>query len=144
MLLDDITKNLEGELGPQLASLGLPSDKSSEIMSLANSTVLDEFKSRSGGDGLGDMLDLFNGNQAIGGSSLVNNLSSGFGKQLAEKFGIDPQMAMTAAAAILPMVLSKLNDSTPDSGISGDLLSEMLGGGSGGSGLTDMLKGFLK
>ena len=52
-------------------------------------------------------------------------------------------MAMAAATAILPMVLSKLNDSTPDSGISGDLLSDLVGG-SGGSGLTDMLKGFLK
>ena len=143
MLLDDITKNLAGELGPQLESFGLPADKSTDIMSLANSTVLDEFKSRAGGNDLGALLDLFNGNQAIGSSSLVNNLSNGFGQQLAEKFGIDPKMAMAAATAILPMVLSKLNDSTPDSGISGDLLSDLVGG-SGGSGLTDMLKGFLK
>ena len=105
---------------------------------MANSSLVDEFKSRASGEGLDDLLGLFNGNQQIQDNPLVNSLSGNLASQLGSKLGISPQMAMSAAALIIPSLLSKLNDSTPDTGLSQDMLTDIMGGGGG---IMDKLKG---
>jgi hypothetical protein len=128
MLIDDVIQSVSGDIGPKLGDYGIPAEKTSDVFSLANSTMVDEFKSRADSGSLDDLLGLFNGAQDINSSPLVNNLSSGFASKLASQFNISPEMAKSAASMILPALLSKLNDSTPDSGLSTDMLSSIVGG----------------
>ena len=137
MLLDDVLESLSGEVGPQLAEVGVPPHKAGDVLSLANSSLIDEFKNRASGEGLEDMLGLFNGTQQIQDNPLVDSLSGSFASQIANKLGISPEMARSAAALIIPALLSKLNDTTPDSGLSEDMLTDIMGGG----GFMDKLKG---
>jgi hypothetical protein len=141
-MLDDIIKNLDGDVSGQLASLGIPSDKTSDVLSMATSTLTDQFQNKAKSGDMSDLLNLFNGNQAIGNSSLVDGMVGNFATQVASKFGISPEIAKSAAAMLIPMLLAKLDSSTPSSGLTDDHLSQILGGGGQNmGGITDALKG---
>ncbi len=139
-MLDELMSSLDGDVSGQLASIGIPADKTGDVMSLAKSTLADQFKNKAQSGDMSDLLNLFNGNQAIGSSSLVDGIVGNMASQVAEKLGISPQIAKSAAAMLIPMILSKLDSSTPSSGLTDDHLSQILGGNQNLGGLTDSLK----
>ncbi|MCA6074619.1 DUF937 domain-containing protein [Fulvivirga sedimenti] len=140
-MLDDLIKSLDGDVGKQLTNLGIPSDKTSDVLSMATSALTDQFQQNAKSGDMSGMLNLFNGNQAIGSSSLVDGMVGNFASQIASKLGISPEIAKSAAAMLIPMLLSKLDSSTPSSGLTEDHLSQILGGEQSMGGITDALKG---
>jgi len=143
-MLDQIIKSLDNDVVSGLSNIGIPQDKTSDVMNLAQSHLQDQFRQRAESGDMSDLLNLFNGNQAIGQSSAVDGMIGNFAESVANQIGVSPHVAKTAAAALIPMILSKLNDSTPSSGLSADNLSSILGNNSGSlGGLADKLKDFL-
>jgi dihydroxyacid dehydratase/phosphogluconate dehydratase len=140
-MLDQIIKNLDPDVVNELSNIGIPQEKTSEVMGLAQSELQNQFKQKAESGDMSDLLNLFNGNQAIGQSSLVDGMIGNFADTVANKIGVSPHVAKTAAAALVPMVLSKLNDSTPSTGLTQDNLTQILGGGEAG-GLGGMIGKF--
>ena len=144
-MLDQIIKNLDPDVVNELSNIGIPQEKTSEVMGLAQSELQNHFKQQAESGDMSDLLNLFNGNQAIGQSSLVDGMIGNFAESVANKIGVSADVARTAAAALVPMVLSKLNDSTPSTGLTQENLSEIIGGGGSGGlgGMVDKLKDML-
>ena len=143
-MLDQIIKSVPQNTIDSLVNSGIPSDKTSDVLKMAQSAIQDQFKSKADSGDMSDLLNLFNGNQTIGSSSLVDGMVGSFAESIAGKLGISPDVARSAAASLMPVVLSKLNESTPDSGLSADHISRILNnsGSEGLGGLADKLKGF--
>ena len=142
-MLEDLISGLDSnDLSSQLSSLGVPSDKTSDLMSMAQSALTDQFKQQAQSGDMSDLLNLFNGNQAIGNSSLVDGMVGDFAANVASKFGISPEIAKSAAAMLIPTILAKLDSSTPSSGLTDEHLGQILGKSGGLGGITDALKGF--
>ncbi len=141
-MLDTLLKNLDiTELSGQLASLGVPAEKTGDALELAKGSIADTFKSQATGGDLGGMLDLFNGKQNIGSSSLVGDLIGNYAGQLAGKLGISPDIAKSVSQMLIPTLLSSIDNNTPSSGLTDEMLKGVLGGSSA-SGLGDTLRGF--
>jgi len=140
-MLNDLISNLSGELSGELTKLGIPSDKTGEVLDLAQSNLTDQFKTRAENDNLGDLLNLFNGKQDIATSPLVENMIGNFASQLGPKIGVSPQIAQSAAKFLVPTVLSKINAASPASGLNEDNLKTLMGDPGGIAGVMDKVKG---
>ncbi len=140
-MLDELINSLSEEKGAELASLGIPADKTGDVLNLAKSDLMDQFKSGAANDNLGDLLSLFNGKQDIASSPMVQNMIGSYAAQLAPKLGISPSVAQSAATMILPSLLAKLNDATPADGLSQDNLTELIGGAGGIGDMLGKVKG---
>lgn len=140
-MLESLLKNLDiAEISSQLASLGIPNDKTGEAIDLAKGSVVDTFKSQASDGDMSDLLGLFNGKQSIGSSSLVQNVIGNYASQLGQKLGISADIAKSAANMLIPMLFSKLDSNSPSSGLTDEMLKEVVGGDLM-SGLGGKLKG---
>jgi hypothetical protein len=101
-MLNELIKNLSNEVGGELVNLGIPADKTGDVMDLAKTGLMDQFKTRAENNNLGDLLNLFNGKQDIATSPLVENMTGGFAAQLGPKIGVSTQVAQNAANYLVP------------------------------------------
>lgn len=125
----------------------IPNDQNENVMQTVTGSIMSGLGQQAQGGGLGSLLGMVTGQ---GGS--VDNHPTTQGVQqhvqqdLMSKLGISPQVAMSIAGALVPVVLNKLmnkaNDPNDSSVDAGSLMS-MLGGGqqSAGGGLGGMLGG---
>lgn len=139
-MLDELIKGLSQEKGADLASLGIPAEKTGDLMNLLKGGLMDQFKLGAETDSLGNLLSLFNGTENIASSPLVDNLIGSFATQVAPRLGVSPQVAQSAAKMIVPSLLSKINDATPATGLSQDNITELMGGAGGLEGMVDKVK----
>jgi hypothetical protein len=140
-MLDELINSLSEEKGAELASLGIPAEKTGDALNLAKTGLMDQFKIGAENDNLGDMLNLFNGKQDIASSPMGQIMIGSYAAQLASKIGVSPQVAQRAATMLLPSLLAKLNEDTPADGLTQDNLTELMGGAGGIAGLMDKVKG---
>ena len=144
-MLDQILSTIKGELAPKLEEMGLPTGKSEEAIGLAKDDILDVFQKETTDGNMSGILNLFNGKQDIGSSSIVKNVVSNFGGSLISKLDINPSVANSIAQFAIPFIMSKVNSSTPSEGIDKGDLTKMIGGSvmdKLGGGLKDTLGGF--
>jgi hypothetical protein len=139
-MLDDLINGLSQEKGAELASLGIPAEKTGDLMNILKGGLTDQFKLGAETDSLGNLLNLFNGKESIASSPLVDNLVGSFATQIAPKLGVSPLVAQGAAKMMVPSLLSKLNDATPATGLSPDNITELMGGAGGIEGMVDKVK----
>jgi hypothetical protein len=140
-MLNELIKNLSNEVGGELVNLGIPADKTGDVMDLAKTGLMDQFKTRAENNNLGDLLNLFNGKQDIATSPLVENMTGGFAAQLGPKIGVFPQVAQNAANYLVPTLLSKINAATPATGLNEDNVKQLLADPGGIAGVMDKVKG---
>ena len=123
----------------------IPNDQNEGVLQTVTGSILNGLGQQAQGGGLGGLLSMVTGQ---GGSSSIADHPATQGVQqtvqqdLMGKLGISPQVAMSIAGALVPMVLSKLmhkaNDPSDSSVDPGSLLNSL--GGQGG-GLGGMLGG---
>ena len=99
----------------------IPDAQNENVMQTVTSSILSGLGQQAQGGGLGNLLGMVvNGGNAQQ-SSVTQGVQQHVEQNLMEKLGISPQVAMSIASAVVPMVLSKLmhkasdpNDSSVD------------------------------
>lgn len=128
----------------------IPNDQNDSVMQTVTGSIMNGLGQQGQGGGLGSLLGMVTG-QGGGGNFDSHPTTQGVQQHvqqdLMSKLGISPQVAMSVAGALVPMVLSKLmhkaadpNDSSVDTG---SLMSAFGGGQQSGGGLGGMLGGLL-
>ena len=128
----------------------IPNDQNDNVMQTVTGSIMNGLGQQAQGGGLGSLLSMVTGQ---GGGGNIDNHPAVQGVQqhvqqdLMSKLGISPQVAMSVAGSLVPMVLSKLmhkaNDPNDSSVNAGGLLSAFGGGQQSGGGLGGMLGGLL-
>ena len=124
----------------------VPNDQNDNVMQTVTGSIMNGLGQQAQGGGLGSLLGMVTGQ---GGSTdnhpAVQGVQQNVQQDLMSKLGISPQVAMSIAGALVPVVLGKLmhkaNDPNDSSVDAGSLLSSLGGGGGQGGGLGGMLGG---
>jgi len=124
----------------------VPNDQNDNVMQTVTGSIMNGLGQQAQGGGLGSLLGMVTGQ---GGSTdnhpAVQGVQQNVQQDLMSKLGISPQVAMSIAGALVPIVLNKLmhkaNDPNDSSVDAGSLLSSLGGGGGQGGGLGGMLGG---
>ena len=126
----------------------IPNERNDEAISDAAGSIFSGLQGAFASGGANDIASFFS-NQNIASSGIAQNIQGGFVQNLVSKFGLGSAQATSIAGSLIPSVLQSFahktndpNDSSFDlQGILGGLTG---GGGVSGGGLMDMVKGFMK
>ncbi|GAB3574348.1 hypothetical protein GCM10027578_36850 [Spirosoma luteolum] len=100
----------------------IPNEQNDNVMQTVASSILGGLGQQAQGGGLGNLLGMVvNGGGNVAQSPVTGGVQQHVEENLIQKLGISPQVAMSIASAVVPMVLSKLmhkaadpNDSSVD------------------------------
>jgi hypothetical protein len=99
----------------------IPNSQNDSVMQTVASSILSGLGQQAQGGGLGSLLGMVVNGGNVQQSPVTQGVQDHVEQNLMEKLGISPQVAMSVAAAVVPMVLSKLmhkasdpNDSSVD------------------------------
>lgn len=129
----------------------IPNDQNDTVMQTVTGSIMSGLGQQAQGGGLGSLLGMVTGQGgSVDGHPATQGVQQHVEQDLMSKLGISPQVAMSVAGALVPIVLGKLmnkaNDPNDSSVDAGGLMSA-LGGGQGGQqaggGLGGMLGGLL-
>lgn len=144
VMFETILNLVQQQAGPSVVNNpAIPNDQNDTVLQTVTGSILNGLGQQAQGGGLGSLLGMVTGQ----GSQITDHpatlgVQQTVQQDLMSKLGISPQVAMSVAGALVPMVLSKLmhkaNDPTDSSVDAGSLLSSF--GGQGG-GLGGMLGG---
>lgn len=115
----------------------VPNEQNNDVMATITSTLMQGLGSQlTSPQGAAQIAGLFKGgNQAAAGNPIVNSLAQNAVGALAEKFGLNPNVANGIVQSVLPMVMdqlvSKVNDPN-DSSINLEGMVQGLAGSQGG------------
>ena len=125
----------------------VPNSQNDTVMETVTGSIMNSLGQQAQSGGLGGLLSMFTGQ---GGSGNVDNhpvtqdVQQNVQQDLMGKLGISPQVAMSIAGALVPVVLNKLMHKTADpndSSIDAGSLMSSLGGGGGLGGMLGGLFG---
>ena len=93
----------------------IPDSQNDSVMQTITSTIMGSLGNQAQGGGLGDLLGMVTGGgQNVQHSPVTQGVQQDVEQSLMQKLGISPQVAMSVAAAVVPMVLSKLMHKASD------------------------------
>ncbi|WP_080239996.1 DUF937 domain-containing protein [Spirosoma rigui] len=93
----------------------IPNDQNDNVMQTVASSILGGLGQQAQGGGLGNLLGMVvNGGGNVAQSPVTAGVQQHVEQNLMEKLGISPQVAMSVASAVVPMVLSKLMHKASD------------------------------
>ncbi|GAB4043538.1 hypothetical protein [Spirosoma jeollabukense] len=99
----------------------IPNAQNDSVMQTVASSIMSGLGQQAQGGGLGNLLGMVVNGGNVQQSSVTQGVQQHVEQNLMEKLGISPQVAMSVASAVVPMVLSKLmhkaadpNDSSVD------------------------------
>ncbi len=93
----------------------IPNEQNDNVMQTITSTIMGSLGQQAQGGGLGDLLGMVTGGgQNVQHSPVTQGVQKDVEQNLMQKLGISPQVAMSIAAAVVPMVLSKLMHKASD------------------------------
>ncbi|GAB3643736.1 hypothetical protein [Spirosoma arcticum] len=125
----------------------IPNDQNDTVMQTVTGSIMNGLGQQAQGGGLGSLLGMVTGQGgSIDSHPATQGVQQNVQQDLMSKLGISPQVAMSIAGALVPMVLGKLmnkaNDPNDSSVDAGSLMSALGGGGQqSGGGLGGMLGG---
>lgn len=128
----------------------IPNSQNDTVMQTVTSSIMNGLGQQGQSGGLGSLLGMVTGQGGgLGGFDshpTTQGVQQHVEQDLMSKLGISPQVAMSIAGALVPVVLNKLmhkaNDPN-DSSIDAGSLMNAFGGGQQGGGLGSMLGGIL-
>lgn len=133
-MLDQLLKMIQQSgQGSGTDNQGIPNENNEAIFNEAHQFLTSGLQDMAGTDELNNLVTQADNPSTLGAVPSVQNLSNNFAGNIMKKFGLDSGIAKMIAAAIIPMILSKLlkggNKSTSGGGFDiGDLLSNITGG----------------
>ncbi|QJD80039.1 DUF937 domain-containing protein [Spirosoma rhododendri] len=93
----------------------VPQAQSENVMQTVASSILGGLGQQAQGGGLGNIISMMtNGGQNVQQSPVTQGVQQHVEENLMQKLGISPQVAMSIAAAVVPMVLGKLMNKAAD------------------------------
>ena len=132
----------------------IPNEQNSEVLTDATKTITSGFQNVLAGGGLENIMDLFKGGGASGGSGvsgllknpMVTMMVGHFISKLVGKYNMTPASASSVANNLIPNVLNGMitetnNPANPGFTLDG-LIGSLTGGNGGGSQLQDILSQF--
>ena len=143
-MLDQLIKLVKENAGDAIINNpAIPNDKNDLAIKTAATSIFDNLKNQVGAGGLSSLMDMFTGGGNTTSGSLVDKLTSGVGKDLMAKLGIDQATAMSIVSQLIPVVMSKLKNKTNDPNDKSIDLEGILGSltGKGGGDLLGKVKG---
>lgn len=143
-MLDQLIKIVKESAGDAIINNpAIPNEKNDLAINTAASSIFDNLKDQVGGGGLSSLMDMFTGGGAASSGSIVDKLTSGVGKDLMAKLGIDQATAMGIVSQLIPVVMSKLKNKTNDPNDKSIDLEGIIGSltGKGGGDILGKVKG---
>ncbi|GAB2830505.1 hypothetical protein [Ferruginibacter profundus] len=115
----------------------IPNEQNNAVIASATHSVAEELQGTLAGGGLQNVLSLFGGGGANGGSSLLNNpivsnIISNFTNKLTNDHGIESNQASGIASSLIPGVLSNLISRTNNPNDNGFNINSIIGSLTGG------------
>ena len=92
----------------------IPNSQNDSVMQTVASSIMSGLGQQAQGGGLGNLLGMVVNGGNVQQSPVTQGVQSHVEQNLMEKLGISPQVAMSVAAAVVPMVLSKLMHKASD------------------------------
>jgi hypothetical protein len=93
----------------------IPNEQNDNVMQTVASSILGGLGQQAQGGGLGNLLSMVvNGGGNVAQSPVTAGVQQHVEQNLMQKLGISPQVAMSVAGAVVPMVLSKLMNKAAD------------------------------
>ncbi|MCK8494058.1 MULTISPECIES: DUF937 domain-containing protein [Spirosoma] len=113
-MLETLMNLVQQQAGSAITSnTAIPSDKHQDAFQAVSGGILSGLQQQAQGGGLGNLIGMLTGNS--GAQQEVNQgVQKTVQENLFQKLGISPQVAMSIAAAVVPIVLSKLSQKAQD------------------------------
>ncbi len=92
----------------------IPNSQNDNVMQTVASSIMSGLGQQAQGGGLGNLLGMVVNGGDVQQSPVTQGVQEHVEQNLMQKLGISPQIAMSVAAAIVPMVLSKLMNKASD------------------------------
>ncbi|AQG79473.1 DUF937 domain-containing protein [Spirosoma montaniterrae] len=93
----------------------IPNEQNDNVMQTVASSILSGLGQQAQGGGLGNLLGMVvNGGNNVQDNPVTGNVQHHVEENLMQKLGISPQVAMSIAGAVVPMVLGKLMNKAAD------------------------------
>jgi hypothetical protein len=117
----------------------IPNEQNNSVMETVAQSMMSGLGQQAAGGGLGSLLSMVTGGGGgnVQNSPVTQGVQQHVEQSLMEKLGISPQVAMSVAGAVVPMVLSRLMHKAADpndSSVDNNSLMGLAGGGGGGLG----------
>ncbi|WP_020598258.1 DUF937 domain-containing protein [Spirosoma panaciterrae] len=113
----------------------IPNSQNESVMQTVASSILSGLGQQAQGGGLGNLLGMVVNGGNVQQSPVTQGVQSHVEQNLMEKLGISPQVAMSVAGALVPMVLSKLMHKASDPNDSSVDGNSILGAATGQQGI---------
>lgn len=132
-MFDELFKLVAGESGEQIINNPqIPNEQNDAAIETTTNSIFDGLKSQVAGGNGADVLSLLGGQSGIQGNPLVSGLTANVTNSLMDKLGIDNPAAKQIAAALVPVVISKLVSRTNDPNDNGFDINSIFGSLTGG------------
>lgn len=93
----------------------IPNEQNENVMQTVTSSILSGLGQQAQGGNLGNLLGMVvNGGNNVENNPVTGGVQQHVEQNLIEKLGISPQVAMSVAASLVPMVLGKLMNKAAD------------------------------
>lgn len=114
----------------------IPNSQNDSVMETVAGSIMSGLGQQAQGGGLGSLLGMVtNGGSNIQQSPVTQGVQQHVEQNLMEKLGISPQVAMSVASAVVPMVLGKLMNKAADPNDSSVDGNSILGAATGKQGI---------
>ncbi|GAB3989096.1 hypothetical protein GCM10028807_13260 [Spirosoma daeguense] len=113
----------------------IPNSQNNNVMQTVASSILSGLGQQAQGGGLGNLLGMVVNGGNVQKSPVTQGVQEHVEQSLMEKLGISPQVAMSVASAIVPIVLSKLMSKASDPDDSSVDGNSILGAATGQQGI---------
>lgn len=114
----------------------IPNEQNDTVMQTVASSILSGLGQQAQGGGLGNLLGMVvNGGNNVQQNPVTSGVQQHVEQSLMEKLGISPQVAMSVASAVVPMVLGKLMNKAADPNDSSVDGNSILGAATGNQGV---------
>ncbi|MBN8825589.1 MULTISPECIES: hypothetical protein [unclassified Spirosoma] len=113
----------------------IPNSQNDSVMQTVASSILSGLGQQAQGGGLGNLLGMVVNGGNVQQSPVTQGVQSHVEQNLMEKLGISPQVAMSVAGALVPIVLSKLMHKASDPNDSSVDGNSILGAATGQQGI---------
>ncbi|WP_080056631.1 hypothetical protein [Spirosoma aerolatum] len=113
----------------------IPNSQNDSVMQTVASSILSGLGQQAQGGGLGNLLGMVVNGGNVQQSPVTQGVQSHVEENLMEKLGISPQVAMSVAGALVPVVLSKLMHKASDPNDSSVDGNSILGAATGQQGI---------
>ncbi|MCC6866312.1 MAG: hypothetical protein IT280_09170 [Ignavibacteria bacterium] len=112
-MLEELLKLVGGEAGEQIINNPqIPNEHNDAAVNTTTESIIDGLKGQIASGNGADVLSLLGGKSSISGNPLVGSLTNNVTNSLMEKIGITNPVAKQIAAALVPVVISKLVSKT--------------------------------